>query len=252
MSTTPSSDQVDVKIMTVNTLVISTTPIPNHIQVVHEVMNASTTITPPPDQVQSMKTSKKNQTNTILTTISQTTPSPVMGMSTTPTLIPGEQITSMQIDSMVLKNVKIAGNGNDQGVVITTFVYLLSTKVSVQKILDLQILETGTTDSTKVKVSDILKFEPSGTVFKSPVTVFFTATRPVTDDKLTNKTETTLIPVNKKNEKIEGNTIVQVPIISALSASFGGICCMFLLKQYVISPVMKTTQSTQQPPAIVK
>jgi len=60
---------------------------------------------------------------------------------------------------------------------------MLLTKVSVQKILDPQILETATSDSTKVKVSDILKFQPSGTVFRSPVTVFLAATRPAKDGK---------------------------------------------------------------------
>jgi len=117
------------------------------------------------------------------TTTPQTTPFPLNSIIETPALIPGEQITSIQIDPTILQIVSITSNGNDQGVVITAFAYMLPTRVSVQKILDPQILETAISDSTKVKVSDILKFQPSGTVFRSPVTIFLATTRPAKEGK---------------------------------------------------------------------
>jgi len=120
-----------------------------------------------------------------------------------------------------LQIVSITSNGNDQGVVIPAFAYMILTRVSVQKILDPQILQTAISDSTKVKVSDILKFQPSGTVFRSPVTIFLATTRPAKEGrrfaifKLDEETKTW-----QEQQKSVIDTTRRIVSIQTLSFSF--------------------------------
>jgi hypothetical protein len=265
----------DVGNRTSNTLIISTTPVLDHVEMTNDSI-ISTFL----------------HTN-ISQSTPQTTPSTVNSINETPVLFAGEQISTMQIDPTILQNVAITSNGIEQGVSIPAFSYMLLTKISVQKVLDTKVLETTTTDSSKVKVSDVLKFQPSGTVFRSPVTVFLAASRPVVDgkrfavfkldeatqtwweqqnsvtDKTTgivsvqtmsfsfwtvfevpNRIETTPVAVEYTTGEKKKISKVQIAIISTVSAFFGSICYIFLLKRYVISPAMRNTQNVTPNPSI--
>ena len=91
-----------------------------------------------------------------------------------PTQVSQEKI-SIIIDPTVEQDVKLLRNGKVQGVHIPAMAYVLDSPISVQIVLNDAILDTATTDVDKTKVSDILKLEPSGSVFQSPVIVSIVA-----------------------------------------------------------------------------
>jgi len=89
----------------------------------------------------------------------------------------------MEINPTITQSVVILQNGQEQGVKIPSYAYVSKTKISVQRIADLSILGTSLSDINQTRVSDVLKFEPSGSVFRSSVIIFLVADRQATIGK---------------------------------------------------------------------
>jgi len=89
----------------------------------------------------------------------------------------------MEINPTITQSVVILQNGQEQGVDIPPYAYVSKTKISVQRIADLSILGTSFSDINQTRVSDVLKFQPSGSVFRSSVKIFLVADRQATDGK---------------------------------------------------------------------
>jgi len=83
----------------------------------------------------------------------------------------------MEINPTMVQTVALIKNGQEQGVEIPPNAYVSNIKISIQRIADVSILSTSVGDINKTRVSDILKFEPSGSVFQSPVIIFLVADR---------------------------------------------------------------------------
>jgi len=83
----------------------------------------------------------------------------------------------MEINPTIVQSVVILQNGQEQGVEIPSYAYVSEIKVSVKRIADLSILGTSLSDINQTRVSDVLKFEPSGSVFRSSVIIFLVADR---------------------------------------------------------------------------
>jgi len=89
----------------------------------------------------------------------------------------------MEINPTITQSVVILQNGQEQGVEIPSYAYVSKNKISVQRIANLSILGTSLSDINQTRVSDVLKFEPSGSVFRSSVIIFLVADRQATIDK---------------------------------------------------------------------
>jgi len=83
----------------------------------------------------------------------------------------------MEINPTMVQTVALIKNGQEQGVEIPPNAYVSNIKISIQRIADVSILSTSVGDINKTRVSDVLKFEPSGSVFQSPVVIFLVADR---------------------------------------------------------------------------
>ena len=73
------------------------------------------------------------------------------------------------MDPTVEQNVKLLKNGKEQGVYMQALAYILDSPISVRIASNDAILDATTNEVVKTKVADILKLEPSGFVFQSPV-----------------------------------------------------------------------------------
>jgi len=120
-------------------------------------------------------------------------------------------------------------------------------KISIQRIVDPLILGTALSDINKTKVSDVLKFEPSGSVFRASVTIFLVADRQATIGK-----RLAIFKLNESTqqwqEQMYSTTDLVTGRVSVRTLSFSYWTVMEVPEKSVIipAPVQKKETGTTQ------
>ena len=146
-----------------------------------------------------------------------------------------------------MQSVTILKNNQEQGVEIPSYAYVSKVKISIQRIVNPLILGTTLSDINKTKVSDVLKFEPSGFVFRTSVTIFLVADRQATIGK-----RLAIFKLNESTqqwqEQMNSTTDLATGRVSVRTLSFSYWTVMEVPEKSVMipAPLQKDTSGTTQ------